>query len=1357
MEDPKSRPWFLVLLLALLGLATLPKGLTSDNSSSSSGPLKGAAGAATTRESSATESAPRTFANPDLAVLAPVFALTHDGSRQRISERDQPPRFDRAGRIELVKEILARVERRGGKIRPMIALLPDPVRTSASQDFDSQLDGIERAAEAAGFVLADSRFPWDETEKNQAAERKSASLESSQSGVGVPWAPRLYDQPGLLVFRKAETLLAMFLVLETPTRGLRKHQFNWSLDFLEAFADSLASHEKPTGPRSFHILGPRYTGTARSLNQAIDGWLTRAPAQRLVSGGIMPPVFSRSYRFSIAAAATEINGVGLRTLPSVERLFTKEFASLPYCFPKPARPDVEFRSAMNRRNDVTVAMTGFIQQEFGDSRIAMLVESNTGLGSALLKEQQKDIAVYQYPLHIASLRASYEKQGLLGDPGGQVFHSAGRLELAPEENERRLDVVTPATPDFSTRVDELVMVQTMTEIARQISLGRYTAVGIAGSSSLDVIFLAQLVNKYSPDAVLFTNLSDLLFTQPQTISYLRGMLIGSSYPLYAPNRHWSYPYGEGAKAFFSHESVQAVFNSTTLLLAEVFADDDEVRAKALPLEFSRPFEAPDQHPRPPIWIGIVGNRGIYPIAVRDGPEREKPEQWPALHASTKQVPLPFEASYHPFWKILEGVLLMLGGALFCLALLECWWVLARINHWDLHRWRIWRDLKRLAAFLVWSRVSNGKKDDPHAKAPRSSAGHGPGILLVLAHFTFLLSYVTVNQPFLFPAPRSWLKTDAWSGLATGGYRVALVSLVLSLVAWFSLAVEKRAIRGLALLVPVIVVTIVSVLVARSRLTYGSSPATYLALERIVAVTSGVSPTFPVVFVGLAAMSFFAAQFKRRYLNEQFSMRDLKSKRPSPGERPVRRLDVLAAVEEKIDELKEVIRKLSRVFRLGDLIPTFILLAYVATLAGFGLRPAFSARLGEGDVFTIVFWGLFSFLSIVLAFHVYLVFVLWSHLKAILAQVSRLPLARSFERMPARVARWFFESPRPQNRSAMIEDQARALAGRCAGVRPALERVHSHQGDQEDGVSPAEWASLPKRLMRINDHVNPTTAQNDGGWKIVRSGLAPVSRFIRDNGGFLRVFLGKPAPERERSATAAVLQGQVKREFMPPETAVHSAAIQKTLSMTGDGDTAGANVTLNKILNLIWYGRPLTWTFAEGKVAAKIQEEAGAGWPILPATAVELLGKPENGEKDILAGVREWIEMAEDLVTLQLLRHLSQFLAHIWVMVRFIVIGSLTLLLAINSYPFPLQYRIGFLLAILIAVAAWAILRLVIGINRDETISRVANTMAGFKLDHNLASAMMGYILPLIGILAAVSYDMSDLLRVWLDPVFRILR
>ena len=86
-------------------------------------------------------------------------------------------------------------------------------------------------------------------------------------------------------------------------------------------------------------------------------------------------------------------------------------------------------------------------------------------------------------------------------------------------------------------------------------------------------------------------------------------------------------------------------------------------------------------------------------------------------------------------------------------------------------------------------------------------------------------------------------------------------------------------------------------------------------------------------------------------------------------------------------------------------------------------------MGEGLLFNKVFWGFFATIAVLLAFHVYLVFVLWSHLKEILADVSRLPLAHSFERLPARVARWFFEEPRPLNRSLMIQDQATALAER----------------------------------------------------------------------------------------------------------------------------------------------------------------------------------------------------------------------------------------------------------------------------------------------------------------------------------------
>ena len=104
----------------------------------------------------------------------------------------------------------------------MTALLPDPVHTSVSQDFDSTLDALQRTVEASGFVLAGHRFPWDEAgkadkpspEKKREVQlevllpdakeiRKGVALKLKSRHIGSEsWRPRPEDQPGLLVFRK---------------------------------------------------------------------------------------------------------------------------------------------------------------------------------------------------------------------------------------------------------------------------------------------------------------------------------------------------------------------------------------------------------------------------------------------------------------------------------------------------------------------------------------------------------------------------------------------------------------------------------------------------------------------------------------------------------------------------------------------------------------------------------------------------------------------------------------------------------------------------------------------------------------------------------------------------------------------------------------------------------------------------------------------------------------------------------------------------------------------------------------------------------------------------------------------------
>ncbi len=431
MDDRKSQPLFVVLLLALVGMFTLPRGLSPDNSSSKSAAPKAAAAANPANQPTTT--APQALENPDLAILGPLFYLTNDGSTPRVMDRAKRPQFDRVGRQDLVQQICDRTRLRSGSIQAMIALLPDPVRTSASQDFDSHVDSIMCAAEAAGFVLALHRFPWDELDKSdrsQGVEWRSLMLKPPQPDVEhtvYPWTPRWYDLPGLLVFRKDETLLVMFLVLETPTRGLRKHQFNWSLDLLDALADAQPRNAGKRADRSFHVLGPKYTGTAESLNQAIDGWLTHARAERLLHDDPIPPVFKRSYRFSIAASASEIDAGKMKNLPLVKSIIW-DAADLDYLLvlPEPKPSHIEFRSASNRRREVTERMSEFLQEQLGEGRLAMLVESNTGLGRSLSQPEDR-IHHYAYPLHIASLR-QLRKAGSAhrwGRPGLSLGGSSG--------------------------------------------------------------------------------------------------------------------------------------------------------------------------------------------------------------------------------------------------------------------------------------------------------------------------------------------------------------------------------------------------------------------------------------------------------------------------------------------------------------------------------------------------------------------------------------------------------------------------------------------------------------------------------------------------------------------------------------------------------------------------------------------------------------------------------------------------------------------------------------------------------------------------------------------------------------------
>ena len=133
----------------------------------------------------------------------------------------------------------------------IIATLPDPIESGFSVKLDDDIDAIQRAALAEGYVLDRFKLPWP-TPIERAAEGGNAEIDQSDDTEPTPdnpappgGKPVLRSEPGVLLFRDdhAHRLLVVFVVGETPTSGIHKPALRKSLqqscELRNAFVSSL--------------------------------------------------------------------------------------------------------------------------------------------------------------------------------------------------------------------------------------------------------------------------------------------------------------------------------------------------------------------------------------------------------------------------------------------------------------------------------------------------------------------------------------------------------------------------------------------------------------------------------------------------------------------------------------------------------------------------------------------------------------------------------------------------------------------------------------------------------------------------------------------------------------------------------------------------------------------------------------------------------------------------------------------------------------------------------------------------------------------------------------------------------------
>ncbi len=283
------------------------------------------------------------------------------------------------------------------------------------------------------------------------------------------------------------------------------------------------------------------------------------------------------------------------------------------------------------------------------------------------------------------------------------------------------------------------------------------------------------------------------------------------------------------------------------------------------------------------------------------------------------------------------------------------------------------------------------------------------------------------------------------------------------------------------------------------------------------------------------------------------------------------------------------------------------------------------------------------------------------------------------------------------------------------------------------------SALDRIPSRVASWLKEAPRPGDGRFELIRRQALALARHAEGGGGSvkgeLEAVLGREIPAGEWEGLNRGL------EDVRPET------------------VAAVVIPIRDALLEYWRPAPVGSVFADAPTSGWPKAGAADGGIPQELRAIAMaVARAEVRPPEAPKRLPEWVRLAEDLLAMFVLRWLGASLAQVWTLIGFLVVGSLALLLAISSYPFPFQERLLLGMAVLMGTLAFMILMIVVGFNRDEMISRLSNTSPNrLKFDHQLVGSLLTYIVPLVGALAALSIDATATLRTLFDPILRHLR
>jgi len=561
------------------------------------------------------------------------------------------------------------------QIEFVIASLPDPVHTHMALMFDREIETIETAAQASGYLFARAWMPWDISTHNESTDFTVRMAQQQ-------FREQVETLPGLMIFRRSDTeseagaakkVLFVFVIGERPTGGLQTEQFENALRIRNRILASVQARSTV-----LRILGPSFSGSLASLHSILKSseWRSQFYSVLIRSGSVSS--------YQAVHDFCELNAMEWPQHPKKDP-------------PKPPDPQGRPDFASFQLSDAygEVFLNNFLNEQsrvHSHSQVAILSEDETAFGSqeppkrddsakapddcpAKPPTPKTDFVRLYFPREIAQLRDAYEREVKSQPaPGGSAVPPQAGLPLSLTTTGNDDDSVPP----FSSQTplsEESIMKGIVATLRKQ----HVRLILIRASDPLDVIFLVHFLRQNYPQGRLITVGADLLMIHDFYDPRFHGILALTSYPLFeGADFPW---FKERSTApppvhrLFPDSSQPGIYNAFLSLLATTEGTSDKLPAAhyeqfGLPSFLQNEVEFSQSKVwRAHLWLIAAGKDGYWPVHVLDDDSINAtqatvggvPAPPPSVRAvsATPSAPTPFVVHFSVSWTLFWMISLVL--------------------------------------------------------------------------------------------------------------------------------------------------------------------------------------------------------------------------------------------------------------------------------------------------------------------------------------------------------------------------------------------------------------------------------------------------------------------------------------------------------------------------------------------------------------------------------------------------------------------------------------------------------------------------------------------------------------------------